>query len=1266
MGQISDPKIAFAYLRPACVLLTRQPTVANVETLGAQLRDVNDATLQQLQDYVLFPLHFVLKIPGPKRESLVQAVAEVMSHVLENTCVQSWETLRDLLSQLCLCLCSPTDPGKPAATSEELKLAVLRCLDALLHAAYGDIVFKLFEPIMLPGLGAAISLLLALGEQEKSRGVQIAALKCLQILTLQCDCTQDHVVPATEEQRMLGSTMASFLPGITMALARIITGDLRQGHAVTVRAIEVWSRTVALVMEDTQLQDCEPGETPPADLGRLGELVVHRTPDWVKSTSGRLALLLKKIISCTSAHQHWMVRLEMVELADHMLARCGRSLGECAGPLLEALVGAVNDEEPRVRERCDAVLREVSERSQRTNGDGHNNSSSGCQTFTDVLSENLHALATSLPRLMRTSDDQKKLFVLNVFLGYLKVLGPLVSVVLNSAAHLERISKALMQVLELDVMDVRIMEERSYSAAIETSPDCLGSQTVHTQRKHFLYFTDEKIFSALMEICRTLGYYGNIYLLTDLFLDLYRESSAYRKQAAMVLNEIVRGAGGQGLEGKGRGRCAPPTQEDLRAAVVSVIEEYTSLNNWHLVTVGEEADRDGQDQELLSPSRLLSISNNTNATPLQMTPSSSSSSSTIHQLNSNIWQLCIQLEGIACFAQALGRDFRPLLMTSLYPILEKAGDETLLVSQAALGSMLGVSEACGYASLKELISENSDYLLNDVSLNLQRLSLHPQAPRVLTVMLAHSDPSLLPLVGDIVQDVLLALDLSYDHTATLFCSVLHALMMALARWFPSGRGNTGESARPRKTSTDQEVFDIRQFLLDYQRQKELAEGIGIEEDNTEDPMVLPPMEWNEDADGPQVKEELPPHLSITKDVMERCIHLLSDPSLRIRLKVLGVLELCVCVLSERENELLPMAHRCWPALLQRLTADDPLAVLRAFRVLCTLGDACGDFLRSGVSRDVLPKLSSSLARQAPISARAGPVYTHTLAYKLQLAVLQGLGSLCLRLDLADADLDAVGEACLPYLSCRQPIRLQDACLSVFRCLIQVDPDTFWFTLNELHCPFPYVPPHPDLQAVHLNGTGRPRDEYSDNVLRLLREEFGQGDRTEHEPPPGLQGPDRARAPSRSAGTAQSTSPLPVCRDRTEHEPPPGLQGPHRARAPSRSAGTAQSTSPLPVCRDRTEHEPPPGLQGPHRARAPSRSAGTAQSTSPLPVCRDRTEHEPPPGLQGPDRARAPSRSAGTGQSTSPLPVCRDRTEHEPPPGLQGPHRARAMCCFLDG
>lgn len=71
----------------------------------------------------------------------------------------------------------------------------------------------------------------------------------------------------------------------------------------------------------------------------------------------------------------------------------------------------------------------------------------------------------------------------------------------------------------------------------------------------------------------------------------------------MVLNEIVRGAAGiavategQGLESQVRGLSA--TQEDLKGAVVSVMEEYTSLQNWHLITVSEETERDRQDQQV--------------------------------------------------------------------------------------------------------------------------------------------------------------------------------------------------------------------------------------------------------------------------------------------------------------------------------------------------------------------------------------------------------------------------------------------------------------------------------------------------------------------------------------------------------------------------------------------------------------------------------------------------------------------------------------------
>ena len=64
-----------------------------------------------------------------------------------------------------------------------------------------------------------------------------------------------------------------------------------------------------------------------------------------------------------------------------------------------------------------------------------------------------------------------------------------------------------MQVLELDVRDVRIVEERSSAAVMETTSGAVSEDPLagHAQRKHFLYFRDEKIFSVLMEICRTLG-----------------------------------------------------------------------------------------------------------------------------------------------------------------------------------------------------------------------------------------------------------------------------------------------------------------------------------------------------------------------------------------------------------------------------------------------------------------------------------------------------------------------------------------------------------------------------------------------------------------------------------------------------------------------------------------------------------------------------------------------------------------------------------------
>lgn len=54
-------------------------------------------------------------------------------------------------------------------------------------------------------------------------------------------------------------------------------------------------------------------------------------------------------------------------------------------------------------------------------------------------------------------------------------------------------------------MDIRIVEERTHTAALEMGSSAGVTHSAHAQRKNFLYFTDDKIFSVLMEICRALG-----------------------------------------------------------------------------------------------------------------------------------------------------------------------------------------------------------------------------------------------------------------------------------------------------------------------------------------------------------------------------------------------------------------------------------------------------------------------------------------------------------------------------------------------------------------------------------------------------------------------------------------------------------------------------------------------------------------------------------------------------------------------------------------
>ncbi|XP_071968182.1 TELO2-interacting protein 1 homolog isoform X2 [Engystomops pustulosus] len=971
MASKTYPHGAFEGLRPFCVQLTMDQTVQNVNNLRTQISSTDVTALQDLLDYILFPLRFSLKTSGPKKPGLVQAVLECITYVLSVANLKSSVSLQEMFTELCSCL--PPDPLQ--TVPEELKLALVLAVQSLLRSSGADMLSVLYKPSMLPEMGFSITLLLRLVELEKSREIRLEALNCLEKL----------LMPNLKPNTSLGTLFASFLPGVCTVLTRVICGDPKQGYKVTAGAVRLWAGAVSIVMSDESLSQV-PEKKPvyPGLSGRVAELMVHRNKTWVKHSASRLLVHLEKITDRCTADRHWKVRLALVDLAQLLHTRCWSSLSVAAGNLLQILVGHISDDRPEVKARAREVLLDISKEGPTS------------RTLGEVLSESLHSLAVTLPRLLSSQDDEGKLQTLALLLGYLQLLGPRLKLTFHSPAHLQRLSSALLQTLELDLCSIKVVEERL--------PNPVGTlkqkDLVHTgvQQKTFRFFRDPQILSSIQGVCRLLGYYGDFYLLTDHFLGQYR---GQRLSAVIVLNQLVLGAAGIDIEALNGGNQTMEASE-LLDAIRPLLEEYIDPSNWHLRTC-QDSD------EVVDRLALLRVGG--------------PSKPAISDMTANAWKLCLQLEGISCFARALGCNFRALLITALYPLLEKAGDPSLMVSGTAMMALDNVSRACGYKDINQLIERNADYLASEVSVGLRRLRRrHGGAARVLHTMLENCGPSLLPLLYELVQDLLPALDQSQNEGAKILFPVLNSLVTVLGKWFPAPestvqpKDGASNHLQPKFKSLAQEMTH---FLRDHIRQQRIAKG-DISEDEAKD--VSPPsVEDNYDE-----KTPLPTHIQITKEVAEKCTHFLAHSDTQLRIQALDTLRLSLIPLHSHEKVLLQLSHKIWPCLVRRLLHDEPLVLLRAFQMLVSLTASCKDFIQHRVCKEALPAFLTSLRSQALVSCQAGPVYSHTLGFKLQKALLDGLGTLCVDLAFGDCDLLEVIDSCVLYLSARQPKQLQEA------------------------------------------------------------------------------------------------------------------------------------------------------------------------------------------------------------------------------------------------
>jgi hypothetical protein len=629
---------------------------------------------------------------------------------------------------------------------------------------------------------------------------------------------------------------------------------------------------------------------------------------------------------------------------------------------------------------------------------------------------------------------------------------------------------ALTSVLELDGSDIRLIAERyaSNGAGVGAGAGGGGSTiTVNTEvvamvgarRRQFVAFQTAEVEEAVLKVCRLLGCYGDIAILSDHFLALFRQQrGSQRKQAGIILGELLRGASGYKMAAS-----AEVTVLDGVHAHVHENQHRQHLNSSHsIIAVAEVVVEEFLADELL---RLPTCHQEAPESP-----------TTVAVLTHNAQLVTVVLEGVGAVADALREQFGELLLLVMYPLLQKLGSVTAVVAHASLSSMERIARAIGEESVGSLICNSSDYVINAITMNLRYLDLNPHAPMVLRTMLQYSDDRILPLISDSLGEVYEILDGSHDDQVPIFLGILHALVASMERWDTTEGGT---------------------------KQAKAANGSAGDDD-----------EGGEGDGGGGGSGELPPPLcmehQIVSDILARCPHYLGHVYATCRLTALEIVGRCGNLLKGMDDVLLPAIHATWPALASRLMDKEAPVQLAAIRVVAQLAEVSGTFMKLRVTTDAIPLLVKLLrgeyskATDSAVAARtvgtaatadgAGKHQRFARVFKLELGALIGLRRLTAALRIGDDGSEGLGTtvsaAAAIYLHAKQPVELQEQAALLFETLAVDDPDAVWFQLLQLHPPHvpaghpdPFTPPHPDFARPALPPANV---EYATNVDALRK------------------------------------------------------------------------------------------------------------------------------------------------------------------------------------
>lgn len=833
-------------------------------------------------------------------------------------------------------------------------------------------------------------------------------------------------------------------------LSFLLVSTLADGTTASLRS------TVAPAVTLEELSIAEPDESdvdpsPPVPLPPSTPAgPTLPTPGWLLHTLHHLKTILATLSTLVS-HSSSTVRIALVDLLNDLLQHSPETLrlASATSSIIAVLLELSTDDWGTVSSRASTTLdTALSNKDDRP-----------------LLASIIGVQLRGLPRLLLRADENplvKSSRIARAGLGVSRSTGGLEGIEkwcwsLVRAVSFDRIPEVGEQGMSIAWITTVGVDERA-----EVDWPVLGIKGV---REGETRVELDALWKALGQSAVKLGKEAEV---VELFLGIASgESSAAVKQSALwVLDGVLRGFE-EGEPSKGRKKLLRVVVREILAVLDRAEEDEAEVED--TTPAGSEEVHDDRvlegsatmdDVVSIQHTRGLTLVPSLDAyKPVSLAPSSAASD--------RVLIICLSLRLLSTTAALLASSFQPHLLLTLYHVLaySSATAHPVVRSHAQI-ALSRIAYSTSYASAQNLVLANVDYVVNSVSQRLSVSRLDPSAPMVLVEMIRLVGEPIVPMVQDLVEDIFEALDdfHGYEEVTVGLWAVLDALMRVMG-----GQVREGEE----ETSVDTPRDEWDGFTSWFKARNDAPKDDDDDEEEDDDsPATNPRTPYVSSVQDPTPEEgpsEFPskPAVPATRQetvaasILSKALYYLSHSSPFLRSRVLSLIASAIPLLAtstsvaidgsstNRQADLLPVIHRAWPYILNRIADTEPYVVLEAVSLIESLATHVGSFMSRRILDDVWPRFRTLLAKQEKLdrtSALTG-LTPYTNSHRIYRAILSTMHHVAKDVPLKEGVVWEMAMLFRRFLDAGLEEELQAAARDVYGSLGRVNGDAVWLVLE---------------------------------------------------------------------------------------------------------------------------------------------------------------------------------------------------------------------------